>query len=75
MKFILNFPHISFATIRWRGPPSEIYIEMKETFLKLDEIVITGTKTEFKSSDVPVFTEIINSSDIRSSNAFTLENL
>ena len=52
------------------GDPSEtIYIEMKETFLKLDEIIITGTKSEFSSSDTPVFTEIINNADIRSSNA------
>ena len=48
---------------------------MKETFLKLSEVVITGTKTEFKSSDVPVFTEIINSSDIEASNAFTVGEL
>ena len=48
---------------------------MKETFLKLSEVVITGTKTEFKSSDVPVFTEIINSSDIQASNAFTVGEL
>ena len=49
-----------------------VYVSWKETFLKLSEVVITGTKTEFKSSDVPVFTEIINSSDIEASNAFTV---
>ena len=48
---------------------------MKETFLKLDEIVITGTRTEFTSADTPVFTEIINNSDIKSSNAYTLGEL
>ena len=75
-EIYIEFSHISFATIRWRGPPSEIInLEMKETFLKLSEVVITGTKTEFKSSDVPVFTEIINSSDIQASNAFTVGEL
>ena len=75
-EIYIEFSHISFATIRWRGPPSEIInLEMKETFLNLSEVVITGTKTEFKSSDVPVFTEIINSSDIQASNAFTVGEL
>ena len=75
-EIYIEFSHISFATIRWRGSPSEIInLEMKETFLKLSEVVITGTKTEFKSSDVPVFTEIINSSDIEASNAFTVGEL
>ena len=75
-EIYIEFSHISFATIRWKGPPSEIInLEMKETFLKLSEVVITGTKTEFKSSDVPVFTEIINSSDIQASNAFTVGEL
>ena len=75
-EIYIEFSHISFETIRWRGQPSEIInLEMKETFLKLGEVVITGTKTEFKSSDVPVFTEIINSSDIQASNAFTVGEL
>ena len=75
-EIYIEFSHISFATIRWRGPHSEIInLEMKETFLKLSEVVITGTRTEFKSSDVPVFTEIINSSDIQASNAFTVGEL
>ena len=32
-EIYIGFSHISFATIRWRGPPSEIInLEMKETF-------------------------------------------
>ena len=72
----MEFSHVAFETVRWKGDPSEtIYIETKETFLKLDEILITGTISEFSSSDTPVFTEIINNADIRSSNAFTLGEL
>ena len=71
-KVYIEFSHVSFETVRWIGNPADmINIEMKETFLKLNEIVITGTRTDFTSTDTPVFTEIINSSDIRSSNAFT----
>ena len=75
-KVYIEFSHVSFETVRWIGNPGDmINIEMKETFLKLNEIVITGTRTDFTSSDTPVFTEIINSSDIRSSNAFTVGEL
>ena len=75
-KVYIEFSHVSFETVRWTGNPSDmINIEMKETFLKLNEIVITGTRTDFTSTDTPVFTEIINSSDIRSSNAFTVGEL
>ena len=72
----LEFSHIAYETVRWHGKMNAIItVEMKETLLKLDEIVITGTRTEFASSDVPVFTEIINSEDIRSSSAFTVGDL
>ena len=72
----IEFSHVAFETIRWRGNSNNIInVEMKETFLKLDEIVITGTRTEFTSADTPVFTEIINNSDIKSSNAYTLGEL
>ena len=75
-KVYIEFSHVSFETVRWTGNPSDmINIEMNETFLKLNEIVITGTRTDFTSTDTPVFTEIINSSDIRSSNAFTVGEL
>ena len=72
----IEFSHVAFETIRWHGNSSRsIHVEMKETFLKLDEIVITGTRTESTSEDTPVFTEVINNSDINSSNAFTLAEL
>ncbi len=75
-ELYLEFSHIAYETVRWRGEMTGIItIEMKETLLKLDEIVITGTRTEFTSSDVPVFTEIINSGDIRSSSAFTVGDI
>ncbi len=72
----VEFSHVAFETVRWQGNSSRsINVEMKETLLKLDEIVITGTRTEFTSADTPVFTEVINNSDINSSNAFTLGEL
>ena len=72
----LEFSHIAYETVRWRGATQDvIHIKMKETLLKLDEIVITGTKSEFLSSDVPVFTELINNRDIRSSSATTVGEL
>ena len=72
----LEFSHIAYETVRWRGATQDvIHIKMKETLLKLDEIVITGTKSEFSSSDVPVFTELINNREIRSSSATTVGEL
>tara|TARA_B100000427_G_scaffold174155_1_gene144665 strand:+ start:622 stop:2730 length:2109 start_codon:yes stop_codon:yes gene_type:complete len=72
----LEFSHIAYETVRWRGATQDVmHIKMKETLLKLDEIVITGTKSEFSSSDVPVFIELINNKEIRSSSATTVGEL
>ena len=72
----IEFSHIAYETVLWSGKiDGPITIEMKETLLKLDEVVITATKSEFTSSDVPVFTEIINNKEIRSSSAITVGEL
>ena len=72
----LTFSHIAYETVRWQGDiEGLVTIKMRETLLKLDEVVITGTKSEFQSEDVPVFTEIINNKEIRASSAMTVGEL
>ena len=73
---IIEFSHIAYETVRWSGSPNKfIELEMKEVLLKLDDIVVTSMKSEYFSSDVPVFTEIINNEEIRSASAITIGEL
>ena len=75
-KVNLEFSHIAFETVQWSGEIGDVInINMKESLLKLDEIVITGTKSPISLSDVPVYTEIINNKEIRSSCAMTVGEL
>jgi len=44
-----------------------VNFQLKEEFLKLDEVVITGTRTERRLSLTPILTKLITASEIRKS--------
>lgn len=55
-----------------RGKTSELYVELEDDILNLEQVVITGTRTEHYLKDVPVRTEIISSKAIENKNAVNL---
>jgi len=62
----LYFNHVAFqvfVTLKSRIPSSGV-IYLTENVIKLDEFVITGSRTEEKRSDLPYKIEVIQSKDI-----------
>ncbi len=51
------------------GKATNVFFELEEDVLNLEEVVITGTRTEHIIKDVPVRTEIITSKSIENKNA------
>ncbi|MGD8780676.1 MAG: TonB-dependent receptor [Ignavibacteria bacterium] len=50
----------------------ELYFELEEDVLNLEQVVITGTRTEHYVKDVPIRTEVITEKVIENKNASTL---
>jgi len=55
-----------------KGKSVEIFIELEEDALNLDEVVVTGTRTKHYIKDVPVRTEVITAIEIENKNACNL---
>lgn len=55
-----------------KGKAVEIFFELEEDVLNLEEVVVTGTRTEHYLKDVPVRTEIISARAIENKNACNL---
>ena len=49
-----------------------IFFELEEDVLELENVVVTGTRTQHYVKDVPVRTEVITMREIENKNAFTL---
>ncbi len=54
------------------GKGVELYFELEEDVLNLEQVVITGTRTEHFIKDVPVRTEVITAKAIENKNACNL---
>lgn len=54
------------------GKAVECFFELDDDILNLEEIVVTGTRTEHYLKNVPVRTEIISAKDIENKNASNL---
>ena len=67
--FINNY-HQNFDTSQ-----SDLTIEMNETLIQLDDVVITSTRTGYLLRDVPIATEVIGSKEIDDSGAITVGEL
>jgi len=55
-----------------RDKATELFIELEEDVLQLEQVVVTGTRTEHYIKDVPVRTEVITSREIETKNAGNL---
>jgi outer membrane receptor for ferrienterochelin and colicins len=54
------------------GKVTELFFELEEDALHLEQVVITGTRTKHHIKDVPVRTEVITSKEIETKNAYNL---
>ena len=55
-----------------RGKATNLFFELEEDILELEQVVITGTRTKHYIKDVPVRTEVITAKKIESKNARNL---
>lgn len=55
-----------------RGKGVELYFELEEDLLNLEQVVVTGTRTQHFIKSVPVRTEVVTSQALRSKNAWNL---
>jgi len=51
------------------GKSTELYFELEDDMLNLDQVVVTGTRTQHYVKDVPVRTEVITAKSIENKNA------
>jgi len=54
------------------GQVTELFFELEEDVLQLEQVVVTGTMTKHHIKDVPVRTEVITSKEIETKNAYNL---
>lgn len=55
-----------------KGKAVELFFELEEDVMNLEQVVVTGTRTKHYIKDVPIRTEIITSTDIENKNANNL---
>jgi outer membrane receptor for ferrienterochelin and colicins len=55
-----------------KGEAVNLFFELEEDVLKLEQIVVTGTRISHYIKDVPVRTEVISAKEIESKNAYNL---
>ena len=72
----LDISHIAYEDITIKVKPNKfVSIEMKEIFLKLDDIVVTSMKCDYALQNTPVYTEIIGENEIRESGAISISDI
>ena len=74
-KHTLNFSHVGYEAKKMTvdGSRRGILLSMKESFNRLDQVVVTGTGTHRRMADSPMPITIITAKDIKAANASTLE--
>ncbi len=55
-----------------KNKATELFFELEEDVLNLEQVVVTGTRTEHYIKDVPVRTEVITAKEIETKNACNL---
>ncbi len=55
-----------------KGKAVELFFELEEDVMNLDQVVVTGTRTQHYVKDVPIRTEVITSKSIEDKNASNL---
>lgn len=75
---VLRASFIGYAPIEYKTTSNEnkdIVIRLTPTQSSLDEVVVTGTRTEKPLKDVPVLTRVISQKDIQALNPMDIETL
>jgi len=57
------------------NPPAEIEITLQERSYKINDVVVTGTRTEKKIMDSPVRTNVINNEELKMNGFTRLDNV
>lgn len=55
-----------------KNKASELFFELEEDIMNLEQVVVTGTRTKHYVKDVPIRTEVITSKSIENKNAVNL---
>ena len=69
----IGYEDVQLRVLLPRSEP--LIIPLRETFFQMDEIVVTGTRTEKVFRDVPIATEVISRQDILDSGARNMGEL
>ena len=76
-KAELIFSHVAYDNYYqvFDSTHTNIIIKMNETFIQLNDIVVTSTRSGYLLRDVPVATEVIGKKEINESGAVTVSEL
>ena len=66
---LLGYKSQEHDVVMEKGKGTEAYFELEDDALDLDEVVVTGTRTEHFVKDVPIRTEVLTSKAITKKNA------
>ncbi len=69
---IVGFKSQEKEVVMQKGKAVELFFELEEDILNLEQVVITGTRTEHFVKDVPIRTEVVTAKLIENKNASTL---
>ena len=84
IEYKFDFPttmevaHIGYQTLYQtidKNSSIDIDLALKKTFIKMDELVVTATRTKKLHKNVPIATEVINKSEIKRSGATNIADL
>ena len=65
----MGYKRVEKEVVMDRGKSTELFIELEPDVLMLDQVVISGTRTEHSIKDVPIRTEVISIKSIQDKNA------
>ena len=69
---IVGFKSQEKEVVMQAGKATELFFELEEDILNLEQVVITGTRTEHFVKDVPIRTEVITAKVLENKNATNL---
>lgn len=75
-KYVLRASCLDYAVVKRNVDKSQtgMIIKLKESFVNLEQVVITGTGTHHKLKDSPVPVEVISQKELKNANANNLED-
>lgn len=75
-KHTLNITHVSYLPQKYTANTGEenILIKMRESYMNLGQVVVTGTGTHRRMSNSPVPVQVITAKDLGNANVTSLED-